>query len=130
MSQRNTIVLLLFGLLACSTAIVLVATFGIDAIQGEPYRMTLRRFNGQAVVQFAQVDLGLVSPEFPVNLPIETQQVVDLRSRDVSIPGCVVEFCDTTILPGRFQIRIGEVTYDVMERGLEVGGKKFDWQRR
>jgi hypothetical protein len=129
MSRRNTIVLFLLGLFASSVAIVLFAKFGIDAIQGEPYRMTLRRVNGQSIVQFAQVDIGSVSPQFPVNLPIETQQVVDLRSEDVSIPGCVVEFCDTTMLPGRFKIRIGEVTYDVMEKGIEVAGKVFDWQR-
>jgi hypothetical protein len=129
MLQRNTIVLFLVGLLASPVAIILVAKYGIDAIQGEPYRMTLYRVNGQSVVQFAQVDVGCVSPQFPVNLPIESQQAVALRSKVVSIPGCVVEFCDTTILPGRFKIRIGEVTYDVMERGIEVEGKVFDWQR-
>jgi hypothetical protein len=46
----------------------------------------------------------------------------------VSIPGCVVEFYDTTLLPGRFQIRIGDVLFDVMERGIEVGGKEVDWK--
>ena len=54
--------------------------------------------------------------------------MVVLRSDNVSIPGCVVELYDTTLLPGRFKIRVGDVLYDVMERGIIVGDKEFDWQ--
>ena len=130
MSRRKTTLRLLVALLVGFAAFVFAAKFGIDAVQGEPYRMTLRRADGQVIVQFARGDLNLVSPEFPANVPLDTPRVVVLRSHDVSIPGCVVEFCDTTILPGRFKVRIGEVLYDVMVRGIVVDDKEFDWQRQ
>jgi hypothetical protein len=129
MSRWKTTFRILVALLAGFAAFVLVAKFGIDAGQGEPYSMTLRRTDGQAFVRFARADVKLVSPEFRVDIPLETPRVILLRSDDVSIPGCVIEFFDTTILPGRFKIRIGEVLYDVMERAILVDDKEFDWQR-
>jgi hypothetical protein len=122
MSRHKAIVGLLVGQLAGFAAFVLVAKFGIDAVQPEPYRMTLRRADGRAFVRFARAEVKLVSPEFRVDIPVEKPQEVVLRSDAVAIPGCVIEFCDTTILPGRFKIRIGDALYDVMERGIVVEG--------
>jgi hypothetical protein len=120
-------VVLCIGLVA---ALFLVATVGIDAIQGEPYRMVVRCAEGQTLVQFLRTDEGLASPEFRVNMPAASPQEVDLRSGNSVIPGCSIEFSDTTILPGRFKIRIGTTLFDVMERGIFVEGKEFDWQPR
>ena len=82
MSRRKTIFRLLVGLLAGSAAIMLAAKLGIDSVQGEPYRMNLRRANGQAFVQFGRSDVNLVSPEFRVDMPLESSRVVVLRSHD------------------------------------------------
>jgi hypothetical protein len=128
MSRRKGIALFLVGLVACFAALMHIGHLWLDAHQEPPYRMTLRRVDDQALVQFVRPGRRLVSPQFPVNLPSARPQVVELRSDDVSIPGCVVEFYDTTLLPGRSQIRIGEVLYDVMESGIVVGGKELDWK--
>ena len=128
MTRRRVIVLTLGCGLASIATMLAAAKFAMNAIQGAPYEMTLRRSHGRAVVQFARPDRRLVSPEFPINLPIEESRVAILRSDDVAIPNCVVEFYDTTILPGRFKIRIGDTLFDVMERGIIVGDKEYDWQ--
>lgn len=123
MSRRQVIALFLVGLVAGFAVLARVIHH-----REPPYRMTLRRVDGQTVVQFTRPGRRLVSPEFPVNLPLADPQVVELHSDDVPIHGCVVEFHDTTLLPGRFRIRIGDRLFDVMERGIEAGGKKVDWE--
>jgi hypothetical protein len=108
--------------------LILPATVLITPIQGAPFRMTARRSDGQTFVRFLWPDEGLASPEFRVALPIDSPREIELRSAKSAPPGVSIEFCDTTILPGRFQIRIGSSLYDVMERGIIVDGKEFDWQ--
>jgi hypothetical protein len=53
--------------------------------------MTLKSVDGQTVVQFEQAGYGsarndyqLVSPEFPVNISLESRQTVMLKSRHLS----------------------------------------------
>lgn len=125
MSQRKKAAVVFF---AVSIAIVFIASVGIDLFDGEAYRLTLeRRADGQVVAQFTRPDFKLASPEFPVDLPIDKPQAAVLRSHELSIPGCIIEFCDTTTLPGRFRVRIGKSLFDVMEARIEVDGRVFDW---
>ena len=118
------------ALLAPGLAVAMIVAGVVlwSEINGEPFRMTLRPAGDQATVQFEQPDRDLVSPEFPVKLAVQARQVADLRSKKLSIPGCTVEFRDTTIMPGRFQVRVGTVLYDVMRRGIIVDGTEYKWQ--
>ena len=125
MQRKANIRLLSIGFAASS---ILVATTVFDAIQGEPFKMSLWSEKGESFVQFGLPAEGLTSRKFPVKVPVDAPQVVDLRSRSSAIPGCKIEFFDTTILPGRFKIRIGASLYDVMERGIFVDGKEFEWR--
>jgi hypothetical protein len=116
------IVLCLAG--ACLTGI----TFWVLAVVpiGEPYRMILRPTGGRAVVQFLQPDRDVKSPEFPVNLAVDRSFEIVLNG-DVAIPGGEIEFSDTTFLPGRFKIRIGDTLFDVMEYRIVVNGTDIRW---
>src|SRR4051794_3052689 len=103
---------LLVGLCACvvmATAAVII----VDALSRRPFRMTVRPLGGHAVVQFAQPDRKLVSPEFPVDLVAERTTSIDLRSDDIKLPGCRVKFRDTTLLPGRFRLSVGRTDFDL-----------------
>ncbi len=91
----------------------------------EPYRMTLKLFQGRGKVQFFEPGNGYVSEEFEVDVPIKRPTVVVLDSPDVVIPGGVIEFCDGT--PGRFKIRLGGTLFDVMEVQIIVNGVYHDW---
>jgi hypothetical protein len=127
-SQRKKVAAVCLAMLAAMVLIVLFAIVGFELLQREPYRLTLkRRADGQVVAQFARPDLKMVSPEFPIDLPIGEPHAAILRSRELSIPGCIIEFCDTTILPGRFRVRIGKSLFDVMEARIEADGRVFDW---
>lgn len=101
----------------------------LRSVEGAPYRMTVRSAGGKTTVQFARIDRGLVSPVFPVNPPLTTSGVFDLRNDQMPIPGCKVEFHDPTILPGDFRVRVGGSRYDLVPGWIEVDGKSVDWQR-
>ena len=119
----------LVGGIAIAAIVTLVFVIKL-IVDEEPYRMTLTNVDGQTVVQFAREDRQLISPQFPVDIAIDSPQSVSLRSPHISSPGCVVEFCDVTFLPGMFKARIGEMGYAVMERGIDVGGNSFEWEHR
>ena len=53
----------------------------------EPYRMTIKPFQGRGKVQFFEPGRRLVSPEFDVDFPFQTSHVVILDSPIVMIPG-------------------------------------------
>lgn len=128
MSRRAKATLITTGICAC---LVLWAAAGWavrDALGGKPFRMMLKPAGDHAVVQFAQPDRELTSPEFPADLLIEEAHAVDLTSGNVAVPGCKVEFHDTTMLPGRFRLWIGRTHFDLMQRGIIVGGKEYDWR--
>ena len=93
-----------------------------------PFTMSIRPAGDGAAVRFAYRKTAQVSPEFPVDLPVRDTQMIILRDGGVTILGGTIEFADTTLLPGRFQIRIGETLFDVMERGIIVNGRDIEWQ--
>jgi hypothetical protein len=99
----------------------------VFALRGKPFRMTLTPASGRCLMQFSQPDRGLVSPMFIVDLPVGSPRAIELRSDAIPIPGCKVEFYDTTLLPGRFQLRVGKTLYDVMGARIEVDGKIYRW---
>lgn len=128
MSRRAKGTLIAIGIALC-VALLATASMAVrDAFGRQPFRMTLRPVDGHAVVRFTQPDRNLSSPEFPADLLIEEAHAVDLRSGNVAVPGCKVEFHDTTMLPGRFRLWIGRTYFDVMQRGIIVGGKEHDWR--
>ena len=109
---------------------VLLVSAGVGmflSLTRQPYLMTLTPAGGGCLMQFSQPDRGLVSPVFTVALPVETPRAIGLRSGTIPVPGCAVEFHDTTLLPGRFQLRVGKTLYDVMESRIEVSGKVIRW---
>jgi hypothetical protein len=108
-----------FGILLLSKAIYL--------LDDEPYRLTIRPIDGVAEVQFRQPGPHLVSPQFRVDLELESPLTLVLDSCDVKIPGGSIEFCDTSPLPGRFRMTIGRTAFDVMEAYMEVNGTTYGW---
>lgn len=126
--RRRLILTALIASVAVASATIGVA-FVIASVQGAPFRMTLKSVNGLTVVQFAQPDRNLVSDEFPVDLVLDKPQTVELRSGQIAIPGITVDFYDITLLPGRFQIRVGRSQFDIMSHSIEVDGKDHAWHR-
>ncbi len=107
---------------------VIVWSLMIRALGGEPFRMTVEPDDGQAIVQFVQPDAGLISESFQVKIRCEKHEEIVLSSASAKIPGGEIEFADTTLLPGRFMIRIGGSRFDVMQRRIDVDGKPSDWR--
>jgi hypothetical protein len=85
--------------------------------------------DGHATVQFMQPGTGLISKSFSIDGQFEGREVVVLDSPTVTIPGGRIDFADTTLMPGRFTIRLGETIFDVMPRGIDVDGQHFEWRR-
>ena len=130
MSQSTKFVLLAIGLIVFMATMIGFGMFAMEALQGEPFQMVLKSDGGHSLVQFIQPDRSLISREFPVDLVLDSPQEFELCSNEISLPGCTIEFSDTTMLPGRFQIRIGHALFDVMQRGIIVAGKEYDWHQR
>lgn len=95
-----------------------------------PFHMVVEPANGKAVVQFYRPGKELVSPRFTVETTCEACETVVLRSPEVRIPNGSVEFCDTTLLPGRFVILFEDVRFDVMEARVYCNDEEFDWQKQ
>ena len=98
-----------------------------------PFLILVAPYGEGATVQFIQPEGGLegtrvVSPIFTINTPVKQAFQAELTSADVAIPGAVVEFSDTTILPGRFRIRFGDKSFDVMSSRIIVDGQDVGWQ--
>lgn len=127
MSRRIKVMRFALGVCSCLVMLALAAVIVRDVFSGQPFRMTVRPANGHAVVQFTQPDRKLSSPEYRADVLIEKSYAVDLRSGEVAVPGCKIEFYDTTLLPGRFQLWVGRTFFDVMLRGIIVEGKEYDW---
>jgi len=97
-------------------------------LNGPPFQMVVEPDENHATVRFIDAVTGLVSDSFRIDRRIAERQVVVLDSDSVTIPGGQIEFCDTTLLPGRFTIRIGPTIFDVMSRGIDVDGEHFWWR--
>lgn len=127
MSSRRKKVIVAIGTVVVFMGLAFVLV--VRSVQRSPFRMTLKPSNGRAVVQFGQPDRNLLSDEFNVELWLETPRTFDLRSGAISCPNVKVEFYDTTLLPGRFRIRVGRTLFDVMERGVIIDGYEHAWHR-
>lgn len=128
MSRRAKATLIATGISLCMALVAGAALTVRKAFGHEPFRMTLRPVDGHALVQFSHPDQGLSSPEFRADLPLDEAHAINLRSGEVRVPGCRVEFYDTSILPGRFRLWVGRTYFDVMQRGIIVDGKEHDWR--
>jgi hypothetical protein len=109
-------------------AAIIIAALGYRAAMSQqPFQMTIRPLDDDAVVQFSRPDVGAISPEFPVNLRIEKPTIIILDGPNARIPNGTVDFFDITLLPGRFQFVIGNTRFDVMSSRINVDGKDYDW---
>ncbi|MBD3672296.1 MAG: hypothetical protein HUJ26_02110 [Planctomycetaceae bacterium] len=106
----------------------MIGKFAINSIQGEPFQLRVIPEGEHCRIQFIQPDRHLVSPEFSIDLEVSKSQTVELRSADIPITGMTVEFHAPTLLPGRFQIRIGQQLFDVMQARIVVDGTTYEWQ--
>lgn len=109
--------------------LVLAAILFFRSLNGPPFRLLMEPGNGKANVQFVQPGAGLVSPRITVMLGLDKPYDLSLDAASVPIPGGHIEFADTTILPGRFKMRIGNKLFDVMVREIYVDGKPMRWER-
>jgi len=112
-----------------SVGLVILGLFIINFVQGSPFQMIIQPAGSGASVQFVQPGKQLASPLFPVAVPTSGPQIIILSSSRVTIPRGKITFCDTTLLPGRFQIQFGESQFDVMERAVIVDNREYAWQR-
>jgi hypothetical protein len=101
----------------------------LKSLNGPPFQLVVEQNDDHATVQFMQAQTGLISKVFPIDIDrhFEGRQVVVLDSASVIIPGGRIEFADTTLLPGRFTIRVGQTVFDVMQSGIDVDGQPFEW---
>jgi hypothetical protein len=99
-------------------------------IRGEPFEMRIKPAEGGTIVQFAVPSKGLISPEFPVDIQVDGTHQIELRSDDIPIKGCVVESCDTTMLPGMYIIRIGSTQLYLTQYVIKIDGKSSTWQQQ
>src|SRR5690606_38151230 len=96
-------------------------------LRGEPFEMRLTPAEHGAIVQFAMPSKSLVSPKFPVDLELDRAHVVELRSDEIPIEGCVVETYDPTMFPGMFRIRVGSTRFYLISVLLKADDKEYDW---
>jgi hypothetical protein len=99
-------------------------------LDGEPYTMTITPFEGGAQIQFLEPSAHYVSPVFKVDVPFQSPYVVKLDSDELPIPGATIEFSDTTPMPGRFKIRVGQTLFDIMEERIFVDRREYSWIRK
>ena len=89
--------------------------------------MIIEPEDDHATVQFVQPGRDRVSRRFRIEGRFEEREVVVLNSANVTVPGGHIQFTDTTLMPGRFTILIGETVFDVMPGGIDVDGRPFEW---
>jgi hypothetical protein len=99
-----------------------------------PFVLIISPSDSGSIVQIIQ-PIGLdektvVSPKFPVRVDMDEPLQMALISPDCTIPNAVIEHADTTLLPGRFRIRFGNTTIDVMSARINVDGKNYEWLKR
>ena len=108
---------------------IFIAALAIMLLPRTPFHMSLKRIDGRSLVQFSRFDVDQSSEEFEVAIPVDAPQSIELHSGDISVPGVTVQFHDVTLLPGRFQLRIGDKQFDVTVTGITVDGKRHAWRR-
>lgn len=100
-------------------------------VNGPPFVMIMRpAANGGATVQFIQPQnrsRTTASPEFHIDVDLQAPFITSLNSSNVTIPGAVVEFSDTTILPGAFHLRFGKEVMHVMSSRVHWKGMDYYW---
>lgn len=128
LSARRRNRMSIIALLGAGLAVLLVATpIVFRLFDGPPYQMVIEPEDDHAIVRFTQAGARLFSKPFRIDHHVERREVVVLDSPAAKIPGGSIVFADTTVMPGKFTIRIGEKRFDVMSRGIEVDGESFDW---
>jgi hypothetical protein len=114
------------------TAILVLALYWLwRSANGLPYLLHMKASENGAAVQFSMRDSGAgqarVSPIFKVPVSISSDSQITLTSPNVTIPQGLIEFSDTTTMPGRFRIRFGDVVLDVMEARIIADGVSHNW---
>jgi hypothetical protein len=121
---------LIVALVGGAIAVLVIATPAIwKSLNGPPFQMVVEPGNDHATVQFFQTAAGRASKPFRIDGHFQKREVVILDSPEVTIPGGRIEFADTTLLPGRFTIRLGQAVFDVTQSGITVDGEQFEWLR-
>lgn len=121
---------LLFTLAALFGVYVMTGFGVLFILMGEPYVLLMWPSKDGGTVQFLQrqdANTRLTSPIIDVPVLISEEQEIVLKSRDTIVPHGTVEFVDTTLLPGRFRIRFGDLELDVMEARILVNGGNREW---
>jgi hypothetical protein len=120
----------LFSAIVVFVALVILSQIVIFLIRGHPFEMRIKTADVGATVQFSVRSHGLISPEFPVDIQVDGTQQIELRSNDIPIKGCVVESCDTTMLPGMYRIRVGSSQFYLTQNVIEIDGKSIAWEQQ
>ena len=117
----------LWIVIAAAVVVVAASLIVRQMVGRQPYHMVIQPDDDHAVVHFFQPGKGLISRSIRLDIPVQKRENVVLDSPSTAIPGGRIEFADTTILPGRFKIRIAETLFDVMVNRIEVDGKPIEW---
>lgn len=114
---------------ACSLLANLVLLW--QCVHKPPFVMIMRpAADGGATVQFVQPQnhgRTTASPEFHVDVELQSPFITSLNSSNVAIPGAVVELGDVTILPGAFHLRFGKEVMYVMSSRVNWKGMDYYW---
>jgi hypothetical protein len=113
----------------CGVVLLAFGTLLIrESVNEPPYRLIVEPNDGHSRVQFRQPGVGLVSDWFLIKMAFAERLEVTLDSISAPIPGGRIQFADTTILPGRFQLQIADDNFDLMERAIYVNGRPSSWK--
>lgn len=74
-------------------------------------------------IKARKIEFPILSGQFPD--PITYR----LPEQGEAMPDTEVTFSDTTRLPGRVTLTVGNHTVDIMERILIVDGQEFMWEK-
>lgn len=128
-SKRQAIAL---GLAIIAVCLVLYSVW--RAMNRPPYVLSITSHESGGMIQLEKPGESpgdsVFSPKIHIPIAVNLDAQVRLQRDTNSIPHGIVEFMDTTTMPGRFLLRFDDVVIDVMPTGIVVNDVSYDWQPR
>ena len=116
-----------FALFCIAATAVVMASYEVLYGNG-PFRIAFTPEPDTTVVQFTYPAEHLQSPIFRVPKFVDDPFESELTSTETILPNATIEFADTTIMPGRFKIRVGDSLFDIMSSAINFNGVNYAWE--
>lgn len=131
-SARNKRQAIALGMAIMAVCLVLYSVW--RAMNRPPYVLSITSHETGGMIQLEKPgespDDSVVSPKIRIPIAVNLDAQVRLQRDTNSIPHGTIEFMDTTTMPGRFQLRFGDVMIDVMPSSIVVNDVSYDWLSR